>query len=246
MSSKKIRAIVIVAACSAFGFVAVQAAIIVVHTPLGATASSTLPGRPASQTIDGSGLQFATPAAITSTSQLPNHNESPETGGGMWLVDNGNGPTGSIIFDLGSVKRFHTLYVWNYAEVAFANTTPIDESDRSARNVTLYADNTPSPTTLVQPLVFNEAVNTPLASANVGGSGSWNLDYNTAVGDSAYTLTSSVTLRYFKFDITSNWSDPSFVGLSEIRFGQTVPEPMVLTVIASGLILLVRRRKIRA
>src|SRR5262245_26275295 len=138
----------IFAALAALCFASMAPGAILIDTPVGATASSSLPSpnfRGPSQTIDGSGLSGAVPGTISSLSQLPKHNESPQSrsdGGGMWLTDNGTGTTGWVIYDLGSVKTIDTLFIWNYAEDAFANTaTPFDSSNRGSKNVNLYADN---------------------------------------------------------------------------------------------------------
>ena len=118
--------------------------------------------------------------------------------------------------------------MWNYAEVPFANTTPIDSSTRGAKGVSLFADNSPTPTTFIQSLTFSQAVISPLGGTNVSQTPFFNEDYNTPAV--IYMLTTPITAQYITFDITSNWGD-SFLGLSEVRFGETLPEPASLSLL---------------
>lgn len=173
-------------------------------TPIGASASSTFGSRTPTLTIDGSGLD-----PVPTNVLAKNHNESPETGGGMWLT-NGTS-TGSITFDLGQTRPIDLLHVWNYAEVASSNAANF--TTRGARNVTVYIDNNPNPTTLVQSFVFAQA--TPANSTTFVGVDQWGADYNTPVAN--YALSAPVAGRYVRFDITSNYGDP-YMGLSEVRF----------------------------
>lgn len=180
----------------------VQAALV---TPTNVSASSSFGTRPASFAIDGSGLD-PVPANVLSK----NHNESPEAGGGMWLTNGVS--SGTITFDLGQTLPIDLLHVWNYAEVAFSNG--VNLTTRGAKNVAVYIDNNPNPTTLAQNFVFAQA--TPANSVNFAGAPSWGIDYNTPVA--TYPLNTAVAGRYIKFDISDNHSGDNYVGLSEVRF----------------------------
>ena len=191
---------------------------VLIYTPVGATASSEYPGRGAVLAINGSGLAFPTPTSISSIADLPNHNQNGISD--MWL--DGGTTNATITFDLGSVKKIDTLYIWNYSETSGGSSIYLN---RGASNVTIYADNSATPTTFVQSFVFNKAAPSPITPTNTG-------DFNTPVD--AYTLASPVTARYFKFDIASNWGDAGYLGLSEVRFGDTIPEPTTFVMLGLG------------
>lgn len=204
-------------------------------------------------TIDGVGLNTTPTVANVLTVK---HDEAAEEGigsgdglnhGGMWLTDNGGITTGVITFDLGSVMTIDKLYVWNYAEVAFANTAPMDFTDRGARNVDIYVTNSLNASgvggdTFIQAFTgsdeFDKAAPSPLASTNVVNTtgASWNADYNTAV--ELKTFTTPFTGRYIKFNITSNWGG-SHLGLSEVRFN-AIPEPSATILLVLGSLSLIR------
>ncbi len=251
MKCTKMVGIVVVAAVAAISAVApVSSAAILIHTPTNnTTASSFLPTpnfRGPTQTRDGSGLSGAVPSTINSVADLPKHNEAPEAPqGGMWLTT-GSTTSAWIIFDMGTPVTFDQLYVWNYAEVAQANNpVPLDLTERGAKNVAVYADNNPTPTTLIQSFVFNKANPTPVGSMNVGGAGAWNLDYSTAADN--YSLNAPVMARYIMFNISSTYgaNNGQYIGLSEVRFGETVPEPASMSLFMMGMGLTLAGRKLR-
>ena len=198
---------------------------VLIYTPVSESASSEF--YPQVNTINGSGLAFTTPTTITSIADLPKHDQNQAN---MWITFGTT--SGTITFDLGSTKTIDTLYVWNYAEGSGGNPAFLN---RGSSNVTIYADNTANPTTFVQSFVFNKAAPSALTPQT---------DFNTPVD--AYTLASPVTARYIKFDIATNWGDPSFVGLSEVRFGDTiaaVPEPTTFAMLGLGGLIVGRRMR---
>jgi hypothetical protein len=160
--------------------------------------------------INGSGLEPG-PGDIL----LKRHNESPLSGngkGGMWLTAD-NETTGYVAFDFGRVCTVTGFHVWNYAAVAYKNT--IDDTDRGAKEVDVYADVTNAfPTTLVQSFLFEMAMAPP--STTFVGHTTWGGDYQ--VAGVTYVFDRPINARYIKFDIKSNHGDPEYVGLSEVRF----------------------------
>ena len=243
MKSKKIGIIrnemmaMAVVACLAWGWVSAAQASSIVYTPTGAIASSELassPVRYAVETINNSGLATILPTSpftISSTADLPEHNEDPNN---MWLTDNATTLPGMITFDLGSVETINTLYIWNYAEESAGNE--VTYLKRGANQVELYVNSTNTLTlcTHAGSVQFLEATPAPYTSLGA---------FNTPVV--AYTIP-AITAQYIEFDITSNWGDPSFVGLSEVRFG-FVPEPSAgLLCLLGGVGMLTRRRRLAA
>lgn len=166
------------------------------------------------RTIDGSGLEPG-PGEIL----RKNHNASPslDARGGMWLSEEKE-TTAFISFDLGRVCTITGFHVWNYASLAYKNR--IEDSDRGARQVDVYADVADAfPTRLVETFEFQRAV-VPHSTTFVGET-EWGADYN--VAGTTYQFSTPLTARYIKFDIRSNHGDPEHVGLSEVRFiGQPV------------------------
>jgi hypothetical protein len=205
-----------------------------VYTPVGATAIAELSGdsRLAVDTINGSGLASATPGVINSSADLPTHNQTPQD---MWLTDGSTNGTATITFDLGVAQTINALYVWNYAEGSGDLSHWLD---RGAKNVDVYADNNANPTTFVQNFIFNKAAPSALTPLSA---------YNTPVD--LYTLSSSITARYIKFDILSSWAEPNYngnagpyVGLSEVRLA-LVPEPSAALLMSVGGLLVSRRKR---
>ena len=238
----KLRTGLLVAAViGAFGALPAYGAII---DPVGAVANSSLTNRSASNTIDGVGLSAVPTSANILTvknDEVADEGVATDTmiHGGMWL-SNGQ-PTGVITFDLGSVMTVDKIYVWNYAEVAFADTTPSDNTPRGAQSVDVYSTTSLNSNavgggdTFAQSFTLNQAAPSPLGSTNVSGPYNWNADYNTPVG--VYTFTTPVTAEFIKLNILTTWGDPSYVGLSEVRF-DTVPTPEPSTGLLATLALL--------
>ena len=206
------------------GLIAARAADTIV-TPTGVIANSSFGGRPASFTIDSSGLNptYATNATVSANSADPTYignwlaNSQPSPGlstDGMWL--NNGGSTGVITFDLGSTQTLDGIWVWNYAE-HFGSS---DLSTRGAKAVSVYITSSlnssaPGSDTLAQAYTFARMGQGALPGSSTVESYLW--------APTFYQFTNPVTAEFIKFNITSNYGD-SFVGLSEVRF-EAAPPP---------------------
>ena len=218
-------------------------------TPTSVAVSGSFSGRPATNTINSSGLNptFATNANVSSYPADPTYignwleNSQPSPGlstDGMWLSNNTT--TGVITFDLGSVQTLAGIWVWNYAEHTSATS---DLSNRGAKGVSVYVASSLNSTipgggdVLAQAFTLTRTGLGNLPNGATVESYVWAPTY--------YPFTNPVTGEFIKFNITSNYGDGQFVGLGEVRF-QAVPEPstVALGVLgAMGLALIGRRRR---
>jgi len=209
-----------------------------IETPTGVIASSQYvsgsDARTAAHTIDSSGLDpsYATDANVSADpasgtyvgNWLCNSSPSPGTPGaqpsdGMWLAN--FTPTGIITFDLGSVQTLNGIWVWNYAE-----RDPGDLSDRGAKGVSVYAAsnlNAAAPSagdTFAQSFTFLRQAG-GLPAGTTTETYQWSPEY--------YQFTTPLTAEYIKLDITSDYGDPNFVGLAEVRFQAAAAGPTAWT-----------------
>ena len=191
-------------------------------TPTNVAVTGSFSGRPATNTINSSGLDpgFATNANVASYPADPAYvgnwleNSQPSPGlstDGMWLSNNTT--TGVITFDLGSVQTLAGIWVWNYAEHTSATS---DLSNRGAKGVSVYVASSLNSTipgggdVLAQAYTFTRTGQGNLPSGATLESYVWAPTY--------YPFTNPVTGEFIKFNITSNYGDGTFVGLGEVRF----------------------------
>jgi hypothetical protein len=175
-------------------------------TGIGAAASTQFGGRPASATVDNSGLSPVVGSSV------PGHDTNTAS---MWLSSNEVLPW--IRFDLGSDEFLSKVLVWNYNE---ANLTT-----RGVKTATLkyapasFAGNLSDP---------NDPNWITLATG---------VDFTRADQTSAFQAVDGFyfndTLRYVLLQVTSNYGDSTFTGLSEVQFF-TIPEPSSAALLLLG------------
>ena len=105
-----------------------------------------------------------------------------------WVTASGD-PTPQVTFDLGATYTLHTLQLWNYNE---------SSRNRGAASITLYTSTDGVSFTMLTTI-------NPLRAAGAFDTGEY------------FDLT-GVEARYVRLDVTSNYGDPNFGGLSEVRF----------------------------
>lgn len=179
--------------------------------PVAVTADGAWGGRPASNTINGSG--------ISDTSIIETDDDEPAA----WPTLNGNfvtdwqhaGVTGWIRFDLGQDYNLTGFHLWN----------AVDPTARGveAMGVKVMAGDT-------EPSDWS-AVTTTKTFAVVKGDG-----FGDAGDD--YDFDAPVTARWVYFDITDSYSGDH--GLSEVRF-LAVPEPTSMLLLGAGSVLMLCR-----
>ncbi|MEN6533725.1 MAG: discoidin domain-containing protein [Bryobacteraceae bacterium] len=144
--------------------------------------------------------------------------------GNMWLCYYVNTPTATLDFDLGGLYTLDNTFVWNYNWDAML--------DRGTETLTIL---------------------TSADGINYSTVGDFSLTQGTGAPISADTLSLGGTLaRYVRFNLTSNYGDSSYMGLSEVQFdgnASSLPEPasaiLVLTGLAGGALWRLRRRPSR-
>jgi len=144
--------------------------------------------------------------------------------GNMWLCTYLDTPTATLDFDLGGLYTLDNTFVWNYNwDVRL---------DRGTETLTIL---------------------TSVDGINYSTVGGFSLPQGTGTALPAETLSLGGTLaRYVRFNLTSNYGDPAYLGLSEVQFNgssSSLPEPasaiLVLTGLAGGALWRLRRRPSR-
>lgn len=161
--------------------------------------------------------QNITPVGVTASSTYSVYNaqnlinDSGLSGGvhsnlytDMWMNDNTEPPNGaSVTFDLGGSFSITSAYIWQYNLNA--------ELDRGVSGFDILAS--PDGTNFA-----------PITSATltIAGGTSAEPAQNIAFG--------SVTATHIRFSITSNHGDPTFAGLSEVKFSDAATVPGAPTI----------------
>ena len=115
----------------------------------------------------------------------------------MWMT-NGT-TTGTLVFDLGSVFSLADTLVWNY-------NADCCGLGRGVQNMTALISTNGITYTSIGSFSLTQGTGSPIPDnvLNLGGA----------------------TGRYVKFDLTANYGDTTYIGLSEVQFeSSTVPEP---------------------
>lgn len=189
-------------------------------TGVTATASSQLAGfggfdRAASHVVDGSGFNLATGTHTNATD------------GFVWL-STGTGAAGGtpdpnpqITFDLGKIRTIGEVQIWNYNEIT---SSGIAFRNRGIENMTVLVSD--------DGVLFTSLGSTTLFAAP-----------GTADRDYHQTLDLGVRARFVRFaNLTSHGGDNGFVGLSEVRFFEVIPEPASFLLLGLAGTALLRRR----
>ncbi len=207
-----------------------QAARIDVVQPSDAAASSQeRPARAPDQSINGSGLSDST---IVETDDpvpdpWPTHNGVDETGT-SWLSNSQTISNQWIMFDLDGEYEIEDLHVWNYN-----GNFNKDAMDRGINELDIKFATDSS--------VWDDPTHASWSTANsditqfLDAPGA-----DTYAGDE-YSLSTPINAQYVLFDITSNHGG-SFVGLSEVRFTATIPEPSSFLLLLLGATAVLTRR----
>ncbi|MBI5085242.1 MAG: discoidin domain-containing protein [Acidobacteria bacterium] len=131
-----------------------------------------------------------------------------------WMT-NGT-PTGTLLFDLGAVYSVGSTKIWNYGPGCCGE-------ERSTRDLTVSAS-------------IDGITYTPV--------GSFVLGQPQTVPFPGEIFELAVNARYIQFDLLSTYGESAYIGLSEVKFFEPVPEPGTLGLLGSALgLLLFARRK---
>lgn len=195
--------------------------------PVSATATDNYGSRVPAHTIDGSGLSGPGPWQEHTSGGSGN---TPLIDASMYL-SNGSDPTPTITWNLGSTFSLTGFHVWNYNE-GYNGGAPGDFTSRGIQVADVQVSNSPTFAS------FTDLGNMTLARAP---------GLDTYTGETL-TFGSAVSGQYVRFVTQSNYGDPGFTGLSEIRFiGTPEPGSLVLCSLgAVGLLLAARRRRLTA
>jgi len=202
-----------------------QAAVI---QPIDARESTAFSGRPATDATNGVGLDDPTsvetgdPVPVTWTL----HNN---LGADQWMSASGSTISDQwVMFDLGTEYQTDSMFFWN----TFLGATSRGTSDMDVSFATTL--DTSFATALITDSNWGSTVNlTPAEGVVVDSKGAGEL--------LTYT---SVSARYVLFEVNANHGDGSYVGMSEVRFIEAVPEPSTTALLGlGGLALILRRRK---
>jgi len=134
----------------------------------------------------------------------------------MWMNDE-EGASGILTFDLGGIFSVTSTDIWQYN---FSG-----ERDRGVQAFEILGS--------TDGLTFSLITNASLLKS-LGGS------------ISAQSVTFNATAQYIRFNITSNHGDPTYAGLSEVKFKgdiSSVPAPATTCLLGLGLVGLVRATK---
>ena len=193
-------------------------------TPTGVTGDSNLSGSyHVNFTIDGSGLS----GGGNSGDILNETHINGDAGGSLtWLSASGNRPTITIDFDLGGTFDVDSVHLWNWTYNSATDTRGVTSMDISfSSNGGTTFSNT------LQDVAF-----TP-----------YPLPANTTSATSETQTFAAVNgVTHIRLTDINNALDPgdAYVGFSEIRFGEAVPEPSTSALLGlGGLALILRRRK---
>lgn len=190
-------------------------------TPTGVTGDSNLSGSyHVNFTIDGSGLSDSG----NSGDILNETHINGDAGGSLtWLSASGNRPTITIDFDLGGTFDVDSVHLWNWTYNSATNTRGVTTMDISfSSNGTDFANT-------LQDVAF-----TPYPTAS------------TSATSETQTFAAVNGVTHIRLTDINNALDPgdAYVGFSEIRFGEAVPEPSTSALLGlGGLALILRRRK---
>jgi hypothetical protein len=179
-------------------------------TPVSATASSSHWSSPAENTLTWGSMSSGTASNPDLTATLP----GDAWGGPNWLTG-GSGIVGEwITFDLGAAKNVGKAYVWQLNQD--------NEADRGVHNFTIEGS------------ANNSTWKVLTASSTVdmttqGGTG-------VLLSAEQFALTqNNIGIQYIRFTVNSNYGDPSYAGLGEVRFTEAIPEPGTMMLLATAL-----------
>jgi hypothetical protein len=205
-----------------------QAAVI---QPIDARESTAFSGRPATDATNGVGLDDPTsvetgdPVPVTWTL----HNN---LGADQWLSDGSTISDQWVMFDLGAAYQTDSMFFWN---------TFLGSDVTTGRGIS------------DMDVSFATSLDTSFATATTGDS-NWGNTVNltpalgvvvASKGAGELLTYTSVSARYVLFEVTDNHPNgDQFVGMSEVRFIEAVPEPSTTALLGlGGLALILRRRK---
>jgi hypothetical protein len=189
-------------------------------TPTGASSTTEIGAtRNIGETIDNTGLS-GTGISVTET-----HSVNSGNSGSYWLSASGGNAAEVLTFDLGAAYNVDTIHQWLY--------TRTGEEDRGIQtfDIAFSTDNGVSYTAAVSAASlgmsnFTEATIEPLPAQT-------------------RTFTEQTGVTHIRFSNITNFGDPNFIGLSEIKFeGTLVPEPSSTALLGLGALgLIIRRRR---
>ena len=193
------------------------------------TSDTTKGGRTVDQLVGGQGIVLDQEAlTLDSAHAAGTYDAAAE---GMWTSKSGEPIAEQFVtFDLGRQLNVEKVAIWQFAEgLAEFN---LDFSDRGAKDIVVSVASVVNP----DPDDFKKIGEITLEQYQQGEE----------LRAQLFDLQGADEIRYVKFDFESNWGDPNYVGLSEVRFlsGVPIPEP-TSAIVLTGLVapVLMRRRK---
>lgn len=178
-------------------------------TPVSVTASSNLFNafNPPVDTLNWTSMSAGTASAPDlAATYTPNG-----SGNGTWTTNTGDVANAWIQYDLGSLMDVGQAYIWQRSQT--------DLTSRGVKDFTIdgSVDGTTWSSLTSTALLLQEAVNGAPVSAQ------------------SFALTQNNTgIRYVRINVDSNYGDPNYVGLTEVRF-VAVPEPGTLALAGLGI-----------